>query len=219
MRAEIFIMGILICIAGGAIAFYGNFQFLGEWYFPNAMPGAIVLLIGFVTCVVAFGVSPAQQGLDLVFSEDKEEASSDEIYSPLFYISGHPDFNNRNMVQMVLTPQAISLQTMPGSSYEMNLEIPIKPTTSIDVQDKRFKLIYQDSQGVTRYVVVELSELLNLRMSEIVNQIRHFIQKTASVKMPVYQKSSESIEILKARYAKGEVTKEQYEEMKKTLEQ
>src|SRR4030067_3791003 len=61
MRTEILAMGVIISLAGVFIIFYKSFLFLGERQYPYAIPGAIVLLIGLVSCVTAFAIPSKQK--------------------------------------------------------------------------------------------------------------------------------------------------------------
>mgnify|MGYP005845600929 CR=1 FL=1 len=134
MRTFVLLFGIVIIMAGIMIVSYGNFRFLNVWYFPYAIPGAIVVLIGFVTCVLAYSTIPSEEGITgselyqyLIRSNDENPSdpirrlSSEKKYSPLFYVGGYPDYNNRTLGQMILKPDSISFITVFGSSNECSI--------------------------------------------------------------------------------------------------
>jgi putative membrane protein len=46
----------------------------------------------------------------------------------------------------------------------------------------------------------------------------YLVAGVSTAERPSYSRTEQPLEILKERYARGEITKEQFEEMKKTLE-
>ena len=232
MRSEILAMGIIISLAGIIIALSNSYQsILGNTVYPYALVGAIVLLVGFVACVIAFAVPTQDIVTVALHTEGKEEISKEEkyrsteihpkkpklieeTYSPIYYIGGHPRYKNRTIGYIVLKPESISFKTGAASLHKMDLEIPIKPTMTIDVKKKYFVLTYEDSADVPRDLVFEPEGDAKRRMPDLITRMKYLIRKGK-----MGREIEDPLKILKIRYAKGEITEKQYKEMKKILEE
>jgi regulator of replication initiation timing len=97
----------------------------------------------------------------------------EKTYSPFYYIGGHPRFQEVNIVKMILKPNSIILGPTMGSKYEMHLEIPLRPNIIIEIADgNNFKLIYEDSFGGRREVILEPARWHSA--SEIIARIKYY---------------------------------------------
>jgi len=105
----------------------------------------------------------------------------------------------------------------------MDLEIPIKQVRGIDVEKRKYlKLTYEYSTGALRDLVFELDGDAKRKIHDLVQLVKPLITKEIMIRMIRKEARSKEIEdplkILQIRYAKGEISKEEYEEMKKILE-
>lgn len=137
-----------------------------------------------------------------------------KTYSPIFYISGHPGYKNRTIGYILLKPESIAFKTGSGSLYQMDLEIPIKQVREIGIEKTKYLVLtYENSVGAIRDLVFKPDGGAKRRIYDLVGLVKPLIRKEAMGK-----EMEDPLKILQIRYAKGEITKEQYEEMKKTLE-
>jgi uncharacterized C2H2 Zn-finger protein len=86
--------------------------------------------------------------------------------------------------------------------------------------NKVFYIQFQDETTQEQTVIFDHSD----SMDEFANQLKEIISTNGEVKgydklaqSPILKVSENPLDIIKVRYARGEITKEQYEEMKRTL--
>jgi hypothetical protein len=163
-----------------------------------------------------------------------EEKLTEKLYSQVFYIGGHTDYGDRTLGYILLKPDSIAFKTGLGSLHEMNVEIPIEQVKGIEIKTGKeitftrwfligvwsilFKkkreylvLTYEDSSDILQRLVFDFEQ--KEKMYDL-----HRLAVSLRKKKEVPEETENPLKVLQIRFAKGEISKEEYVEMKKTLE-
>ena len=167
------------------------------------------------------------------------------VFGNILYFGGHKAYPEKKNGKLIITPINLTFQETKGikldKSGEFKLDIPIEKIKEISIKKtseisrftsimagpmwgvgmpvkKTFVLVeYEDQYGMTQTPLFDFpvdfgSKQKGKVIRAVYDQMKH------RKKPQEQQKEEDPLKILKLRYVKGEISKEDFEEMKKTLE-
>jgi len=164
---------------------------------------------------------------------------STRLFENIVYAGGHSAYPEKHNGRLLVTPTALTFQETRG---DFNLEISLESVENISVQTaseiSRLSTVLVGplwSMGFpmkSKFVLVEYEDEVGMKQTPLfdfpfdsgdkkkgkVMRTLHRHLKKIKKKPKEKPELEDPIKILKTRYAKGEISKEEYEEMKKELQ-
>ena len=170
---------------------------------------------------------------------------SGKKYSSVVYAGGNPDYMNGVTGDVTVKPCGLRYASSDASPYKMDVDISLEKLKGVEIrtakeitfarwfligawsilfkEDKEYLVLtYDDNSGLEKHMVFDFKAGGKYELTSLISYLKR--KKSFNngaqpyAKRVTDQKNYQPIEILKTRYAKGEISKEQYEEMKRTLE-
>lgn len=159
------------------------------------------------------------------------------VFKNIFYAGGHNTYPEKRNGRLIVNPAALIFQE---TKSDWSLEIPIEKFKTISVKTtseiKRLKtflggpLLSMGLPDKKKFVLVEYEDELEMKQTPLFDfPLDLEDKKKGTVMRAIYthlkgmksteSKSEDPIKILKTRFAKGEISKKEYEEMKKILKE
>lgn len=167
------------------------------------------------------------------------------VFGNILYFGGHKAYPEKKNGKLIITPINLTFQETKGikldKSGEFKLDIPIEKIKEISIKKtseisrftsimagpmwgvslpvkKTFVLVeYEDQYGMTQTPLFDFPvDFGSKQKGRVIRAV--YDQMKLRKKPQEQQKEEDPLKILKLRYVKGEISKEDFEEMKKTLE-
>ena len=209
MNKTILVLSLILIAVGFFLIIYDSFTLFGMTVYPYFWFGLIIVIIGFVTGFISLAVGTSDSKLQYKVSRTT-------------YLNGLPEYPEKSTGTLLFENKRLKFVS-ESSSSKMRLDIPVSMVKSVKflncTEESSEKSNNSKCLTIDVYSKSYRHLVLNFEFdSSLENEIKGWIKWIYPDAIKVREKENENLNILKTRLAKGEITKEQYEEMKRVLE-